>query len=62
MKNFGRYLSEVRAEMAKVIWPSWEELVGSTFVVLLLIAFLMLFLFGVDKVLQWAASNLYTLY
>ena len=38
-------------EMKKVSWPSWEELKGSTIVVLVLSGILALFLFGIDRVL-----------
>ena len=38
-------------EMKKVSWPSWEELKGSTIVVLILSGILALFLFGIDRVL-----------
>ncbi|MCH7495215.1 MAG: preprotein translocase subunit SecE [Candidatus Marinimicrobia bacterium] len=36
-------------EMKKVSWPGWEELKGSTTVVLVLSAILALFLFGIDR-------------
>ena len=38
-------------EMKKVSWPSWEELKGSTIVVLVLSGILALFLFGIDRTL-----------
>ncbi len=38
-------------EMKKVSWPSWEELKGSTVVVLVLSGILALFLFGIDRTL-----------
>ena len=38
-------------EMKKVSWPNWEELKGSTIVVLVLSGILALFLFGIDRVL-----------
>ena len=39
-------------EMKKVSWPSWEELKGSTIVVLVLSGILALFLFGIDRTLS----------
>jgi len=59
MKNFGRYLKEVRVEMAKVVWPRFPELVGATIIVLILVAFLAVFLFGVDSVLQLLTKKIY---
>jgi preprotein translocase subunit SecE len=46
-----RFLGEVRAEMAKVVWPKMNELVGSTVVVLLIVAAFTVYLGSVDFVL-----------
>ena len=62
MKSFGRYLKEVRMEMAKVVWPSFPELVGATIIVLILVVFLAIYLFGVDWVLKLFAQKIYTMY
>ena len=48
IKNF---LNDVRFEMSKVSWPTWEELKSSTYVVLTLSFILILFLFMVDFIL-----------
>ena len=45
------FFSDVRFEMSKVSWPTWEELKSSTYVVLTLSAILIVFLFIVDFVL-----------
>ena len=45
------FLEGVVFEMKKVSWPSWEELKGSTIVVLVLSGILALFLFGIDRTL-----------
>jgi len=34
MQNFQRYIRDVIAELKKVTWPTWEELKGSTMVVI----------------------------
>jgi preprotein translocase subunit SecE len=34
MQSFQRYVRDVIAELKKVAWPSWEELKGSTMVVI----------------------------
>ena len=47
-KNF---LKDVRFELSKVSWPTWEELKSSTYVVLTLSLILILFLFVVDFIL-----------
>ena len=50
------FLSEVRAEMQKVTWPTREELVGSTGVVLMTMFFLSTFIGIADFVLSYALA------
>jgi preprotein translocase subunit SecE len=42
------FLKEVRAELRKVNWPTREELVGYTIVVLVAVVVLTSFVFGLD--------------
>ena len=51
-KKIQQFTSDVQFEMNKVSWPNWDELKGSTFVVLSLTAILTVFLFIVDFVLS----------
>tara|TARA_X000001036_G_C20257732_1_gene634877 strand:- start:377 stop:559 length:183 start_codon:yes stop_codon:yes gene_type:complete len=51
VKKIQNFLSDVRFEMSKVSWPTWEELKSSTYVVLTLSLILILFLFVVDFIL-----------
>ena len=51
VKKIQNFLSDVRFEMSKVSWPTWEELKSSTYVVLTLSFILILFLFVVDFIL-----------
>jgi len=51
VKKIHQFLNDVRSEMSKVSWPTWDELKGSTYVVLTLSFILILFLFVVDFVL-----------
>ncbi len=43
------YFKDVRIEMAKVSWPTREELYESTIIVLVLSLILAIFVFGVDQ-------------
>ena len=45
------FLKDVKFELSKVTWPTWEELKSSTYVVLTLSLILILFLFVVDFIL-----------
>ena len=51
VKKIQNFVSDVRFEMSKVSWPTWEELKSSTYVVLTLSFILILFLFVVDFIL-----------
>ena len=50
------FFEGVQFEMQKVSWPTWDELRGSTFVVLGLSLILSIFLFFVDFFLSRIAS------
>jgi len=52
MKKLWTFLVEVRAELKKVTWPTWVELVSST-VVVIITSILFAVLIGIwDKVLE----------
>ena len=55
--RIGRYFREVRSELRKVVWPTRQELVTYTIVVLVTVAIVSLFLGIVDI----AISELLTL-
>jgi preprotein translocase subunit SecE len=52
------YWRETVAELEKVTWPSKDELVGSTIVVMVVSLILGFFIFGVDLVLARGVSTL----
>lgn len=45
-----QYLSEVRAELKKVAWPTRKEVANSTMVVLIAVVFMTTLIFGFDYV------------
>ena len=45
VKKFHQFISDVNFEMNKVSWPNWEELTGSTYVVLVTTLLMIIFLF-----------------
>ncbi len=45
-----KFFKEVKVEMQKVSWPSREEVVNSTILVLVITFILSVFIFGVDSV------------
>ena len=46
--KLSQFLDDVKFEMSKVSWPTWEELRSSTYVVLSLSMLLIVFLFFID--------------
>jgi preprotein translocase subunit SecE len=46
----GQFLSEVRAELRKVAWPTRPEVVNSTIVVLIAVVVMTALIFGFDYV------------
>jgi preprotein translocase subunit SecE len=45
------YVQETREELKKCSWPSWEELKGSTVLIIIMVALLGGFIVLVDRVL-----------
>jgi preprotein translocase subunit SecE len=52
MPGFMSFLKESREELRKVVWPSREEVLNSTIVVLGSVVVISLFLFLVDKLFE----------
>jgi len=46
------FLKDVRVEMTKVTWPTWEELKGQTVVVIVAVLLISAFIGAVDLVLS----------
>jgi preprotein translocase subunit SecE len=51
LMSLTQYVAETREELRKCTWPSWEELKGSTVVVMISILLMGAFTMGVDFVL-----------
>lgn len=56
IKKIQNFIQNVQTEMKKVTWPTFEELKGSTWVVLIFSAILSVFLFVVDFILTKAVQ------
>jgi len=51
-QRISNFLTDVKQEMGKVSWPSKEELIGSTYVVIIISGLLAVYIFGLDTVLS----------
>ena len=52
MQKLMQYLKDVRSEMLKVSWPTWNELTGATVLVIILSVIMALFVFFCDRLLS----------
>ena len=48
-KRWKQFMHDVRSEMAKVVWPSRQDVVSTTVVVVITVAFFGLFFLGTDS-------------
>jgi preprotein translocase subunit SecE len=53
------YLHEVRVEMRQVTWPSREQVMATTFVVIVAVGFFGLFFFGVDSTVGYVLERVF---
>lgn len=59
--NPGKFFNEVKAETAKVSWPSGRETAMTTVMVIIMTVTLGLFFFGVDSFFSWVVKQLLSL-
>lgn len=57
-RRFGEFAQASRAELRKVVWPTREETVRTTLIVMVMVVVASLFLWGIDTLLLWAVSFL----
>ena len=59
MRDVVQFVNGVKSELSKVVWPKWDEFVGSTVVVLFLVALFALYLFGLDSAIYWLTGYIF---
>jgi preprotein translocase subunit SecE len=57
-RRFRQFLHEVRVEMDKVSWPSRQDVISTTVVVIVTVAFFGLFFLGTDSLASWFIGKL----
>jgi len=50
-------LKEARTEIRKVVWPTHQETVRTTFLVVVVVIVMALILWGLDSLLSWGVSS-----
>jgi preprotein translocase subunit SecE len=58
MQKIMQYLKDVQGEMMKVTWPTWNELVGATVLVIVFSILMAVFV----KLCDWGVSSLVKLF
>ena len=59
IKNVSKFLNEVKLELSKVVWPSRQELIGSTLISLVFIAIFTVYLGGLDFIFNLSLRNMF---
>ena len=62
VQGWVEFLHDVRVELRQVTWPSREDVISTTSVVIIAVAFFGLFFFGVDSILGNALPRLLKLF
>jgi len=62
MNNVVRFLSEVKLELSRVIWPKMDEWIGSTVVVLILVCIFAIYLGLIDVGLDRLMRQIFKIY
>jgi preprotein translocase subunit SecE len=57
----GEFLRQVRAETAKIVWPSRRETMMTALMVVIMTALLALFFFGIDSAFSAIVQSLLSL-
>ena len=60
MENPFSFFQQVRAEMAKVTWPTRRETVVTTAVVFILVFLMACFFLVVDQALRWIVAQIFS--
>jgi preprotein translocase subunit SecE len=56
-RRWRTFLHEVRVEMRQVTWPTRREVIVTTWVVMVTVAFFGVFFFGVDSGVSWLVQR-----
>jgi len=59
MEKLKNFIEGVRKEMAKVTWPTQQELIDNTIIVVVFTIIISLFIFGIDQVYSTILEAIY---
>ena len=61
-KRFVNFLRDVRSELKKVTWPSKNEVISTTIVVIAATVFFGFYLFFMDVIFSWVITQVKSLF
>ena len=61
-QRWGEFLHDVRVEMRQVTWPSRDDVVSTTGVVIIAVAFFAVYFYGVDSTVAFLLQRLLRLF
>ena len=62
MKSIIQFISEVKLELLKVVWPKLDEWYGSTIVVLMLVCVFAVYLYFIDFGFSRLVAQIFKIY
>ncbi len=60
--GFFTFLQQVRAEAARVTWPTRNEVLVTTIMVFVMVFLASMFFFAADQVLSWLVASILTFF
>jgi len=54
---FAALVADARIEIRKVVWPTRQELIQTTMIVIVFVLFVALILWGIDSLIGWIVSG-----
>ena len=62
MINAVRFFKQVKSELSKVVWPKFDDWIGSTIVVLFLVTVFAIYLGSLDSIMSWLIKGIFSYY
>ncbi len=62
MINAVQFFRQVKSELSKVVWPKFDDWVGSTIVVIFLVIVFAIYLGSLDSIMSWMMKGIFSYY
>jgi preprotein translocase subunit SecE len=54
-----KFFQATKEELAKVVWPSRQQVISESAAVLLMVSFLAFMIYVIDKLFNWASTQIF---